>query len=82
MYERPWGNHQGPGQDNSPHKAGVLPEKVGGEEPGWGGAYEEAYVGSTAPCKAGPHIHLDEDIASKEVVRDGVNMEDDEEATS
>ena len=30
-----------------------------------GGAYEEATIGSTAPCKAGPHIHHEEDIAGK-----------------
>ena len=64
--------HQGeavgepPGQGNSLHKAGVLPEILGGEEPGWGGAYEEASIGGTAPCKAGPHIHPDVDLPSKD----------------
>ena len=59
-----------PGQGNSPHKAGVLLAKLGEEEPGWGGAYEEICSESTvpykeicsestAPCNAGPHVPLD-----------------------
>ena len=61
-----------PRQGNSPHRAGVLPAKLGGEEPGWGGAYEETCIGSTAPCKAGPHIHRDEEPVNKEDVKDEV----------
>ena len=51
---------ESPGHSSSPHNAGKIPEKIGGEEPGCGGAYEEIQQESTAQCKAGPHNHQEE----------------------
>ena len=48
-----------PGHDSSPHNTGEIPEKLGGDDPGWGGAYQELQLESTAPCNTGPHIHLE-----------------------
>ena len=66
-----------PGHGNSHHNAGKIPEKLGGEDPGWG-AYQELHMDSTTPCKSGPHIHLDdlEPLGQEEEVKDFQREED------
>ena len=51
-----------PGQGNSLHKSKKFPEKLGGEQLEWRGAYQKISGGkstakSTAPCDAGPLDH-------------------------
>ena len=48
-----------PGQDNSLPNTGNIPEKLGGDDPGGRGAYQELLMDSTAPCNTGPHTHLE-----------------------
>ena len=49
-----------PGQDNTLPNTGELPEKLGGDDPGGRGAYQELLMESTAPCNTGPHSHLED----------------------
>ena len=60
------GVREHPGQDNTLHNTGRTPEKLGGEDPGWGGAYQKLLMDSTAPCNTGPHAHL-EDLELEEL---------------
>ena len=62
-----------PGQDNSLLNTGDIPEKLGGDDPGGRGTYQELLMDSTAPCNTGPHTHLEalEPDEQRNVVKNG-----------
>ena len=61
-----------PEHANTPHNTEGISEKLGGDETGWEGAYQEPHGESTAPCNTGPHFHLEE------VLEPGEKREDEE----